>query len=165
MSTPTISPLSLLTEQGEFFLDNLTSNYITFAFRGDNSFITRVENFLHNYGALEHGEIHKLTDNFFYALAPLARLKQALTESFRGEIIQSKTSEIHYIVEDIKDEEGDVIDFTIEWDETKLMELANAKTEEFLTNKAQRITLNVYTENHGAVLDEFGLGKMVGAVE
>lgn len=156
---------SLLSENGEFFLDNLNSNYITFAFRGDNSFITRVENFLHNYGALEQGEIHKLTDNFFYALTPLARLKTALCESFRGEIIQSKTSEINYIVGEIKDEEGDVIDFTIEWDETKLMELAGKKTEEFLNNKAQRVTLNVYTENHGVIIDEFNLGRMVNSAE
>lgn len=137
--------IPLLTETGEFYLDNLTNHYLTFAFKGDDAFLERTSNLLFNYASLKN--THKLNDNFYYCHIPLERLKRALFLVFRAEIIQEKTSLIDYVTKQVRDELGDVVEIQVEWDEIKLEELSNKKVEKFLATKIIVEDLKLYSEN------------------
>jgi hypothetical protein len=137
--------ISLLSETGQFYLDNITNKYVTFAFRGDEEFLKRTENLLVNCGAVKN--THSINETFSYCLIPLDRLKRALFLNFRAEIVQSKTEHINYVTQQIKDEVGDVVEIQVEWDEDKLEELSNVKVEEFLSSKIIYEDLKIYRDD------------------
>lgn len=137
--------IPLLAETGQFYLDNLTNQYVTFAFKGTNDFLERTENLLFNCGATKN--THKINEEFYYCHVPLDRLKRALFLNFRAEIIQDKTALIDYVTKQVKDELGDVVEIQVDWDENKLEELSNKKVEEFFAAKIIIEDLKLYSEN------------------
>lgn len=124
--------MTLTQEQGDFYLNNPNSEYCTFAYSGDQKFLERMETLFFNYGILESGEIHTIKDNFNYILTPLQRLQSGLIELFKGEIITSTTNSIDKAFKEIRDGEGDLIDYEVSWDESKVEELARAELEKFM---------------------------------
>lgn len=147
--------IPLLSETGEFYLDNQTSKYVNFAFKGDEGFITRTSNFLFNYAAVKN--THKINEDFYYCHVPLDRLKRALFLVFRAEIVQEKASLIDYVAKQITDEVGDVVEVQVEWDEVKLEELANKRLEQFFIEKITVQDLNLYP-NNCPFIGEYGVG-------
>ena len=150
--------ISLFSETGTFYLDNLKADYITFAYKGDEDFIKRTENLLINYNGLKNGETHRINDNFYYAFVKLKWFKSALKSCLRNEIIQEKTPLIDYLVKHIKDADGDIIDVNIEWDDDKLEELAARRVEEFLVTKIIYEDVLIYPENRMVGGDEYQMG-------
>lgn len=136
--------IPLLAETGQFYLDSPTNKYVTFAFKGNQSFLERTGNLLFNYGEIKN--IHQLTENFNYCFIPLERLKRALFLVFRAEIIKEREPLINYILKEIKDEVDDVIGVEVEWDEIKLEELSNKRVEEFFTTKIINEDLRLYSD-------------------
>lgn len=124
--------MTLLSETGEFYLNNPESQYCLFAYRGDSDFLRRMENLFHNFGILESGEVHQIQDHFHYILTPLHRLKKGLTECFRAETITGG-DQINKVFKEIVDEDGDITNHEIEWDSGKVEELANNKLGEFMS--------------------------------
>ena len=154
-STPT-----LLTETGKFYLDNENSQYVTLGYSGDSDFLTRMENFFHNYGVLKSGTTHKLKDNFFYILCPMARLDAAVFECIKGEIIKNEKSEIDYWVDYSPDVEsmGMLFPVGVSWDEQKLIALANERANLFF-EQIERVNLNIYSEEGAGIEEEYSVGR------
>ena len=150
--------MTLTSEQGEFFLNNPNSDYCTFAYRGDQKFLERMENLFFNYGILESGEIHQIKDNFHYILTPLARLESGLIECFKGEIITSTENEISKVFLEIKDSEGEVIDYEVEWDQGKVEELARIEFEKFM-GKCKTEPVSIYYRNSYGT-ESYSMGKI-----
>jgi len=120
----------LLEEPLEFNLTLSGNNYYNLFFRGQKEALDRMLNFCLGYGVSK--DYFELSSNHYYVLTPMNRLKSALLNCFRGEIVKAKNENINYTCLDVKDELGDVVEIKVEWDEDKLNELAAEKVELFL---------------------------------
>ena len=122
--------IPLLEEPLELNLTLSGNNYYNLFFRGQKEALDRMLNFCLGYGVSK--DYFELSSNHYYVLTPMSRLKSALLNCFRGEIVRDKNQDINYISLYIKDELGDVVEVKVEWDENKLNELAAEKVELFL---------------------------------
>ncbi len=130
--------IKLLQETGKF-LYSTYGQYPALLFQGDHEFLTRCENLVVNHGLLHKGGIYSLPDNIKYILAPQERILQGLTEYFYGEIIMEKDANpIDYVstVIDDETEEGES-SIDISFNETKVMELAQARAQLFWETKVE----------------------------
>jgi len=138
---------TLLSEPGNFFIDNLKSSYCTFAYQGDNDFLERMSNLFYNYGILTTGMPHFIKSNFYYILVPYQRLIDGLKQCFKGELIKGCKEKIEF-----KAARGDNEVWDIWWDEDKLDCLAQEKTDEFIS-KVQITNLNIYKDSSSVPLE------------
>ncbi len=129
--------IPLLTETGSFTVSDSSSRYLAFLFAGNDEFLERTKNLCVNYGIVERGSFHKFRDQHYYCLTPLDRLKDGLLNYFRGEVIFEKSEEINYVATALKDELGDTVEITVDWDEQKVMELAECKLNRFFGEKVR----------------------------
>jgi hypothetical protein len=145
----------LLEEPLEFNLTLSGNNYYNLFFRGPKEALDRMLNFCLGYGVSK--DYFELSDNHYYVLTPMSRLKSALLNCFRGEIVKAKNENINYICSYVKDELGDVVEVKVQWDEDKLNELAAEKIELFL-QKCGNQDFTYSVNQHYA--EEYSLGTI-----
>jgi hypothetical protein len=121
----------LLDEPLNFTICLAGNGYHGLFFEGPDDALERMFNFCLSYGL--SNKCHKYKDNHYYTMAPLDRIKSCLLNCFRGEIVKDKEAQINYTTREIKDELGDTVEITVEWDEEKLNELASRKLETFFS--------------------------------
>jgi len=114
---------SLNNETGKFILSNY-GQYDAFMFSGDASFLERIENFCINYGINGKGDFYTFDESTRYCLTPLERLKKALLDNFRNELMAAQP--ISTMTED-----GWDISYDLQVIERQAIELAN----DFFENK------------------------------
>jgi hypothetical protein len=121
---------NLLDEPLSFTLCLSGNNYYGLFFEGEGEALERMHNFCLSYGLSK--TVHTYKENHHYVLAPLDRIKSCLINCFRGEIVKNKNEEIHYVTKELRDEVGDAVEITVEWDEGKLNQLAEDKYNLFI---------------------------------
>ena len=148
--------ITLMAETGTFIisspLDSKREGAISFFFKGDDSFINRMTNFCYNYGLTENGKIYKYQDFHFYVYTTLTRLKDALVQLFKAEIIQSHKN-IDY--QAIYDEE---LGSDVTWNEQKVNDLAEEEFKNFWASKIISQNLLINYASTPAFIDELGMG-------
>ena len=141
--------MELLQEIGTFIISTSGNHYHGFFFKGDDSFGRRMTNFCYNYGVTT-GKVRRFEDGSYYVLTKIEKLKEALLNLFRGEIILAH-KDIDYTAKIDENEEA-----VVDWDQNKVDMLALDRLNQFW----EKITFRnlLMTEDSGAYTFEHNIG-------
>jgi hypothetical protein len=112
-------------------------------FFGDSDFIERTKILCENYGIIETGRFHQYAENHWYVRAPLERIRKGILNYFRGEIIKERIG-IDYTIqtsqssqtEEQTETETQTQEVTgIEWDDQKVTDLAQKRSDIFFSDR------------------------------
>lgn len=129
-----MSQISLFNETGQFIMSRLGA-HSALVCKGDEDFLQRCCALAKNYGIstkTRWAQIGSLTgsEQLRYIVVEKERIKLGLTKYFQWEVIQNCKSQIDYSCTTNENEE-----IIIDWDENKVLVLAQEMTERFWREK------------------------------